>query len=357
MATKPHFNPQYFFWKELMRKKKYWKIIGKKFAGSFFLLLVLVLFTNYLSFLLRFNFQANLTASTKGKFYRPFLRQLSLPNLPNNKDADWTKLLSTFLFGYFLVNLPAQLALDCGQKYYERLLTVYLTKYLLNWVEENKKLMEPKQKKKLIILPNLVADFSHQLLALLINFFSLTSNIVLSIYSLYFFRFRASPQKLEHSPAFVLGFNFVILVSFVSFFFFLHSDMERSKQQSQACQQVEKIQVQTWLENLNFDPSRNQLKEIFASLDHNSSSMFSALFASAIFRLPKLIIPGTSILFCFLYRNYCRPDLKMNWNIYLIALNCQNLFWKISQMLDLWPAWKSFRHNYSQLTSFFSLLK
>src|SRR5207245_3021306 len=104
---------------------------------------------------------------------------------------------------YFLVKILAQLALDYGQKYYERLITVYLTKYLLSWAVKNQELVPSETEEKLLILPNLVTNFSHQLLSLLIDFSSLIINIILGIYSLYFF---VRTRQLEHSFPFIFGF-------------------------------------------------------------------------------------------------------------------------------------------------------
>lgn len=330
-----------------MSRKNLLEKLWEKFSKIFFLFFSLIFLSSYLSFLIRFNLRANLsryTRGTGGNFYF-FFGQFPLSH---EKDVNWTKLLGILFFIYFPIKLIVKFSLDYFQKCYGRLITVFLTKKFLSFATKNKELISEKKSDKLIIFTNSVPNFSREILYIFIKFSGSFFDIVLEVYSLYFL---ISNRDLQNRVPLIIWFILIILTIFSLFRLVFHPFVEKSEQKKWNYQEKEQKQISYFLENLNFVLPTTNLEKIFNLLDKNSPTMFLSFFNSVFFRLPNLLIPEISILFLFFY--YSGKNHLIDWNIYLIALNCQSILWKIGWIFDLSPHFTSCQRNYSQLKSFF----
>ena len=103
-----------------------------------------------------------------------------------SEEVIWLKLLTILFLLYFPVKLMTQLVLDFSQRYYERRITIYLTKSLLTFVVQSKELGLREENEKLNILVNSVPNFSRQFLNLFLNFTDIIVSILLELFSLFF---------------------------------------------------------------------------------------------------------------------------------------------------------------------------
>jgi hypothetical protein len=165
----------------------------------------------------------------------------------------------------------------------------------------------------------------------------------LELFSLFFLLIT---RNLLDLVSWIFGFNFLTLISLALFRFCFTKSIRKSQQESWDYQQEEKKQIRNFLASLKWDVSTSNYEKMATWLDNNSPRLFLSFFHSVIFRLPNLIIPGLAILFLFLYANFYKPGAHIDWNLYLVAFHCQNVFWKIGRLFDLFSSENSFRRNY-----------
>jgi len=163
-----------------------------------------------------------------------------------------------------------------------------------------------------------------------------------------------SYQLFQLVPLLVIFF-LVNLIWFTFFHYFFSSSRQTNLVKKSNCQNLEKSQIKTWLEGLCFDNKPKNSKSLSKLLDNNSQQITSFNFLSTLYQLPELIISGISILFLFLYYQiYCGGNGNLSWEVYFIANNLQNIFFKIKKGFNLLPIISSWQENCQKIGSFFS---
>jgi len=311
-----------------MEGKQTLKKLGVRFRWNFFGFLLLTTLSSYLSFLIRLNLRANLLSQTTGQFYW-ILGQFSLTNQ--------LSLLITLSFCFF-IRLTIQLALNWGKKYYERLIYIYLIKEAFFWKEKNN---------NSITLTEWATNFSQQILYFLINFVTLIIDFLLEIYSLYFL---ITSRNLTSSVGLIKWFTLANITWLLIYHLFLIPLIEKNREKKRNHWREEEIQINLFWENKSSNISTKKIEKWLTLLDTNSSKLFSDFFFVTLAHLPNLIISGTHLLFLFSW--YGSRSKVLDWNAYLIALNCQSIIWKINQTWSLTTSFNSFRHSLNQLKKF-----
>lgn len=337
-----------------MPRRKLLKSLFKKFKWKILILFLLTFLISYISFLIRFNFVNNLSKDRgRGHFFYLFGKYPVIEKMEGSKiRVDWNKLLLILFLLYFPLKIIIELFLNYWQKNYEREVNVYLTKKLLNFAAKNKDLVLKKTDEKVYIINNVVPEFSRQFISILVDLFGIFIDIFFVMLSLYFLvGFYHLSQLVPLLVIFVL----VNLTWLTFFHYFFNSSRQTNLAKEGSYRVLEKSQIKSWLESLQFDDRPRSSKNLPKLLDNNSQQITSINFLSTLYQIPELIISGINILFLFLYYQfYCGGKGSLNWGIYFMANNLQRFFLKIKKGFNLLSTIFVWQENYQKIESFFS---
>ncbi|KLL02024.1 MAG: hypothetical protein MRERC_5c041 [Mycoplasmataceae bacterium RC_NB112A] len=288
----------------------------------------------------------------RGKFYYLFGKFSVTEQVKNGQIyVNWTKLLLILLLLYFPLKFFARFALNYFQKCYQREAEIYLIKKLLNFAAKNKDLIAKKTSEKVYILNQIVPKFSDQFFALPLEIFETLVDLSLEIFSL-FFLIRTN-RLAEMVP--LMGVFLLVNLIWLAFFHFFTQKIRKLNERKKCnYQEKEKIQIRTFCENFDANENPVSLKKIHDSLVENSQKLSTSFFLSELTELPELIIPGTAVLFLFLYYHIWLGGVgDLGWNAYFMAHNLQRILSKTKKIFHWSSQASSFRENYSQIESFF----
>lgn len=338
-----------------MIQEKIHKTLFKKFKWSFLSLFFLVFLTNYLAFLIFFNFRQNLShrGESRGWFYYLFGKHSVIQETHGTKIyVNWNKLLLILFILYFPLRIITQSILDYWQAVCQRKATVFLTKKLLKFAYKHKELITKNQEEKIYIVNHAVPVFSRQFFDIPIRIFDIFVDLS---FDLFWFYLLIKNNKLFDLLPFIFTFVFINLFCLILFKIFT-SKSEQSQEKTELDYQTnEEVKIEIFLRNLNGDNSSVSLKKLRNSLDKNSQKISSLYFISRFLDLPNLIISGLHLLFLLLYyKIYLGGQGGLGWNLYFIALNVRGIFLAVKRAFGLLPTISSFFKNYKQVKSFFS---
>lgn len=337
-----------------MSRKKLLKSLFQKFKWKIFFLFFLTFLISYITFLIRFNLVNNLSKDRgRGHLFYLFGKYSVIEKTEGSKVyVDWNKLLLILFLLYFPLKIIIQLILNYWQKNYEREVNVYLTKKMLNYATKNKDVVLKKTAEKVYIINNTVPEFSRQFISIPVNLFEIFVDISFVVFSLYFL---INSYHLSQLIPLLVIFILVNLTWFTFFYYFFSSSRQANLAKKSSYRGLEKSQIKTWLESLQFDDKPKNSKSLPKLLDNNSQQMTNLNFLSALYQLPELIISGISILFLFLYYQfYCGGKGDLGWGVYFIANNLQSLFLKVKKGYNLLSTISSCQENYQKIEGFFS---
>jgi hypothetical protein len=225
---------------------------------------------------------------------------------------------------------------------------------LLNYAEKNKDLMIKKPDEKVYIITNIVPEFSRQFISIPVDLFGIFVDISFAVFSLYFL--VNSYQLFQLVPLLVI-FILVNLTWFAFFYYFFSSSRQANLAKKNNYQNLEKSQIKTWLEGLQFENQTGNSENLSKLLENNSSQITKLNFLSALYQLPELIISGISIFFLFLYYQvYCGGKGGLSWSIYFIANNLQTIFFRTKKGFNLLSTISTYQENHQKLNGFLTKL-
>ncbi|CAG8531950.1 5527_t:CDS:2 [Cetraspora pellucida] len=174
------------------------------------------------------------------------------------------------------------------EKNYERQVSILLTKKLLKCVSKNKDLMKKNPDEKVYIINNIVPEFSRQFITIPVDLFEIFVDISFAVFS-----FPLRKTSLEKKKNY---------------------------------QNLEKVQIKTWLEGLQFSEPAQNLKKIHQTLDDNSQQI-------------------TNLNFLV----YCEGKGGLSWGAYFMANNLQTIFSKVKKGFNLLTTISAYRENYQKI--------
>jgi len=336
-----------------MFRSKLIKNLIKKFKWPLLFLFIFCFFNIYLSFLIRFNWRNNFTydKNIRGNFSYLF-GKLSVEEITKDGQVyvDWNKLILIIFLLYFPLRIIIQLVLDYFQKFYERKLTVYLTKKMLNFSYKNKELISKKNNEKLYTI-NLVPSFSWHFFYIPVRLFEIFVSI---FFDIFWFFYLINSRQLSDIYPFAFLFIIVNLCLFILFRLFTRKNLFEKEQKKLDCQQNEKEQIKKFFENLITNNNQlNNLEKTHQSLNNNSKKFLSLHFSSLILSLPNLVIFGLAILFLFVYYNFFSGKNYLTWDDYFLAYSIQSFFVQIKKILDILSNIFSFQKINLKIKEFF----
>jgi predicted PurR-regulated permease PerM len=154
----------------------------------------------------------------------------------------------------------------------------------------------------------------------------------------------------------LIVFFFINLVWFSLFSYFFTQKKEDNIVKKNSYQNWEKSQIRIWLENLILeDVNLEDTKKLSNLLDNNYQKITKINLFSALYQLKSLILSGTAILFLFFYYNfYCEGKGGLEWSIYFIANNLQQVIQKAEKSFNLASSIFSLKRNYQEIEDFFN---
>jgi len=194
-----------------------------------------------------------------------------------------------------------QFSLHYFRNYCERKARVYLTKNFLNFATKNRGLIAQKSSEKVYVINCVVPEFSRQFFSLPINLFSAFVSLGLEIFS---FIFLIRTSDLKKLVPLIIVFLIVNLIWLVFFNLFTRKIRKSEEKKRRDYREEEEVKIRIFLENLNSEKRPVSLSQIHTLLDKNSGKISSSLFLSTLTELPDFIIPGTAVLFLFLYYQF-----------------------------------------------------
>lgn len=338
-----------------MFQSKLIKNLIKKFKRSLLFLSFFSFFNIYLSFLIRFNWRNNFTydENIRGNFSYLF-GKLSVITKDSQVYVDWTKLIFIIFLLYFPLWIIIHLVLDYFQKVYERKLSVYLTKKMLNFSYKNRELISKKNNENLYNIIDLVPSFSWHFFYIPVRLFEIFVSISFDIF---WFFYLINSRKLSGIYPFASLFIIVNLCLFILFRLFTRKNLYEKEQIKLDCQQNEKEQIKKFFDNLITNNNElHNLEKTHRALNNNSKNFLSLHFSSLILSLPNLVIFGLAILFLFVYYNFFGRKNYLTWDDYFLAYSIQSFFIQIKKVFDILPSIYSFQKINLKIKEFFCII-
>ncbi|WP_322632168.1 hypothetical protein [endosymbiont DhMRE of Dentiscutata heterogama] len=212
--------------------------------------------------------------------------------------------------------------------------------------------MKKNPDEKVYIINNIVPEFSRQFITIPVDLFEIFVDISFAVFSLYFL---INSYNLFPLIPLLIIFILVNLIWYTFFHYVFGSDREASLTKKKNYQNLEKAQIKSWLEGLQFSEPTQNLKKLHQTLDNNSQQITNLNFLATLYQLPELIISGISILFLFLYYQvYCEGKGGLSWGAYFMANNLQRIFSNVKKGFNLLTTISVYRENYQKIENFFN---